>query len=371
MTSQNGLLAQLQRDIEYAFYPRVPVISLELTNKCNLKCPYCANGTLTRPKKFIEWALVEKIIDECAERQYDLAWLHGVGEPLLWDRLEEVISLIKRKGAGSGSFGTNGTLLYPDRVKRLLDAGLESIYVSIDTLDPEIYKATRGGQLEKVIHNVQAMIQLVPDTFKITVALMNHKDHRLTKETIEQFHGIFGHHENVRTNLVQNQLFPSAPADYRVDEGGKLRTCQSPVNYLFIALDGRAAICCMDQDVLHSLGNVAERSIHDIWFDPKNQATFRNIALGVFECPDTCTQKCVLLPPQQNVDCANLGLSMSFEEARRFADILLLNGEKAAAYPIFRDMLRRDPTNQTLRDILKAIEQDVSISNLNRLPSRI
>lgn len=362
MTSQNGLLAPLQRDIGYAFYPRVPAISLELTNSCNLKCPYCANGTLTRPKQFIEWALVEKIVDECAERQYDLAWLHGVGEPLLWDRLEEVISLIKRKRAGSGSFGTNGTLLNPKRVKRLLDAGLESIYVSIDTLDPEIYKKTRGGKLEKVIHNVQEMIQLVPDTFEIIVALMNHKDHRLTKETIEQFHGIFGHHKNVRTNLVQNQLFPGAPADYRVDQGGKLRNCQSPVNYLFIALDGRAAICCMDQDVLHSLGNVAERSIHDIWFDPRNQTTFRNVALGVFDCPDTCTEKCVLLPPQQNVDAANLGLSMSFEEALRFADILLLNGEKHAAYPIFRDMARRDPTNQTLRDILNAMEQDVSVS---------
>lgn len=362
MISQNGFLAPLQRDIDYAFYPTVPVISLELTNNCNLKCPYCANGTLTRPKKYIEWALLEKIVDECAERQYDLAWLHGVGEPLLWDKLEEVITLIKRKGAGAGSFGTNGTLLYPERVKRLLDAGLDSIYVSIDTLDPEVYKNTRGGKLEKVIDNIQQMIRLVPNTFKITVALMNHKDYRLTKETLSQFERIFGRHENVRTNLVQNQLFPSAPGDYRIAENHKTQTCQSPVDYLFIALDGRAAICCMDQDVLHSLGNVAERSIHDIWFDPKNQTTFRNTALGVFSCPDSCMQKCVLLPPQQDVDIAPLGLSTSFEEASRFADLLLLNDEKAAAQPIFRDMLRRDPTNQTLREILQALAQPLAQS---------
>ena len=368
MINSKVLMAPLQRAIDYAFYPRVPVISLELTNNCNLKCPYCANATLTRPKTYIEWPLLEKIIDECAERQYNLAWLHGVGEPLLWKRLEEVVALIKRKGAGDGSFGTNGTLLYPDRVKRLLDAGLESIYVSIDTLDPEIYKNTRGGKVEKVISNIQEMIKIVPPTFKITVALMDHRDHRITEETVKQFHQVFGHHENVRTSLVENALFPSAPGDYRVDEGRKLQGCWSPIHYLFIALDGRAAICCMDQDVLHSLGNVAERSIRDIWFDPKNQTTFRNVALGVYECPDACTQKCTLLPPRQATNTASLvahlGLSLPFDEAARFASILLMNKEYASALPIVSGLVQRDPTNIALRTTLQELERNTTTTHV-------
>jgi MoaA/NifB/PqqE/SkfB family radical SAM enzyme len=349
----NDLAVPLPRIIDYAFYPRVPVISLELTNNCNLKCPYCANGALTRPKTYIEWALLEKIVDECAEMQYDLAWLHGVGEPLLWDRLEEVVALIKRKGAGTGSFATNGTLLRPDRVRRLLDAGLDSIYVSIDTLDSEIYKNTRGGKLEKVIHNIQEMIRIVPTSFQITVALMNHKDHHITEKTIQQFHQIFGYHENVRTNLVRNSRFPSAPSDYRIDINQQTQGCKSPVDYLFIALDGRAAICCVDQDVLHSLGNVAERSICDIWFDHKNQTTFRNIALGVHECPDVCIQKCVLLPPRQNVNLTSPGYGLPFDDAARFAYVLSQNGGNIIASSIFRELIHRDPANQTVRAILK------------------
>src|SRR3989338_2382826 len=98
MMISNLLFAPLEQRIDFAYYPRVPPISLELTNNCNLKCPYCANGTLTRPKTYIAWPLLEKIVDECAEMRYDLMWLHGVGEPLLWDRLEDVIALIKRKG---------------------------------------------------------------------------------------------------------------------------------------------------------------------------------------------------------------------------------------------------------------------------------
>lgn len=352
----NKLVVPLQPTINYAFYPRVPAISLELTNHCNLKCPYCANATLTRPKNYIEWALIEKIVDECAAKQYNLAWLHGVGEPLLWDRLEDVITLIKRKGAGAGSFGTNGTLLRPDRVKRLLDAGLDSIYVSIDTLDPEIYKNTRGGKLEKVIHNIEEMIKIVPNSFQITVALMNHKDYHITDETINQFHQIFGYQDNVRTNLVENQLFPSAPGDYRLDSSRKTQYCWSPVNYLFVALDGRAAICCMDQDVLYSLGNVAEQSISDIWFDQKNQTTFRNIALGVNSCPDSCTQKCILLPPRQNINTASIGLGLSFEAAAQFANVLLQNDGKIIATSILQEMISRDPTNHSFQEILKKLQ---------------
>lgn len=361
--SYPDLTVPLERSISYAFYPRVPMISLELTNHCNLACPYCANVTLTRPKTYIEWALLEKIVDECAERRFNLAYLHGVGEPLLWDRLEEVISLIKRKGAGMGSFGTNGTLLHPERVRSLLDAGLENIYVSIDTLDPEIYKQTRGGKLEKVIRNVQEMIRIVPPSFQITIALMNHKDHRVTQATTDKFHEVFGHHENVRTNLVENQLFPGAPGDYRVDTAG-FEHCFSPVNYFFIALDGRVAICCMDQDVMHSLGSVSERSIHDIWFDPANQTTFRNIALGVFECPDACTKHCVLKPPKQDRTMVKLGYGVPYEEAVRWADTLIYNGEISAALPIIQAIVTRDPTNHQARavrdDLLRRFSRPVA-----------
>jgi cyclic pyranopterin phosphate synthase len=128
----------LAETIDFAFYPRVPEISLELTNLCNLTCPYCANPALTRPKGTIEWDVLEKIVDDSVRDGLSIDWLHGVGEPLLWKRLEEVVRLIRGRNAGAGSFATNGTLLFEDRVRRLIDAGLTRIYVSVDTLDPAI-----------------------------------------------------------------------------------------------------------------------------------------------------------------------------------------------------------------------------------------
>jgi MoaA/NifB/PqqE/SkfB family radical SAM enzyme len=58
------------------------------------------------------------------------------GEPLLHPELEEVISKIRRRGMIAGLI-TNGYLLTTDRIKRLNQAGLEYLQISIDNVNPD------------------------------------------------------------------------------------------------------------------------------------------------------------------------------------------------------------------------------------------
>ncbi len=341
--------------IDFPFYPRIPTISLELTARCNLRCPYCLNSTLQRPKETIQWELLEKIVDEAADGKLDISNLHGAGEPLLYDRLEDVVRLIRSRNAGLASFGTNGTLLTEERFRSLLDAGLTQIYFSIDTLDPELYAATRGGSLEVTIRNTKAAIRLAPKNFNIIIALMNHKDHQLTPERIARYHEIFGHHPNVSLNPVENQFFPGTPEDYRVTPQKK-DICWAPHNYLFVAADGRAGICCMDQNVKYSLGNVRERTIREIWFDRNSQTIFRNLALGVFEAPAVCTQECTLNIPKTDQSSVMLGLGMPFEDAFKFAQILAMNHEPKAALEIARHLLLRDRLHAGIQKFIAQIQ---------------
>ncbi|MGB8853554.1 MAG: radical SAM/SPASM domain-containing protein [Pirellulales bacterium] len=278
------------------FYPAVPPISLELTNRCNLKCPYCANGTLTRPSGTIAWSLLERLIEQCAGGPKQIDWLHGTGEPLLWSRLEDVIRLIRGRDAGAASFATNATLLTADRVESLLAAGLGSIYISLDSLDERIYAATRGGKLETVIGNIRTMLSIVPGDFTVTIALMNHKDQRLTPGDIDRCHEIFGPAPRIKVNVVETGIMPSARADYRLHRQ-KVATCSLPNEYFFIAHDGRVALCCSDQDVAHPIGDTNVDSIDEIWFKPSNQAIFRSIGLGLRGCPEFCTAQCHLKTP--------------------------------------------------------------------------
>lgn len=280
----------------FVFYPEVPPISLELTNVCNLKCPYCANNTLTRPSGSIEWPLLDKLIDECAGRRHAIDWLHGTGEPLLWEGLEDVVRRITERDAGKGSFATNATLLYPDRVERLLRAGLRNIYISLDSMDERIYRATRGGDLPKVIRNIQAMLAIVPPEFEVTIALMNHKLQTITDADKARFRDTFGPEERVRLNIVGTGRMPSAREDYRL-YANQQDGCTIPSDFFFIAHDGRAALCCADQDLVHVLGDTNSSTIEEIWFREDNQILFRNIALGLHPCPEVCTKLCHLKEP--------------------------------------------------------------------------
>src|SRR5436190_9287097 len=92
----------LRRELDSPFYPHVPSISLECTNLCNLKCPYCANQALTRRRGTIRWELLEKLVEECCREGYRLDTLHGTGEPLLYNRLEDAVRLIRSRNARNG-----------------------------------------------------------------------------------------------------------------------------------------------------------------------------------------------------------------------------------------------------------------------------
>lgn len=352
------LFAPMSAVIDFPFYPRIPAISLELTSHCNLRCPYCLNATLQRTKKNISWELLVKIVDEAAEKKLEISNLHGAGEPLTWNRLEDAIRLIHSRNAGLATFGTNGVLLSEERFRSLLDAGLTQIYFSIDTLDPALYRTTRGGSLEKVVSNIMSAIRLAPKDFQIIIALMNHKDQLLSQKNIAQYHETFGNHANVQLNMVENMFFPGTPEDYRV-KPQKIDNCFSPANYLFIDTDGNVAVCCMDQNVKHRLGNVMEQSINDIWFDQRNQTLFRNLALGVFEVPKVCTQECMLSKPKTSQNMVALGFGLPFTEALRLANIFALNKEFNSALTIAQHLLARDSKHNGLKDLIEQLNNNV------------
>jgi putative metalloenzyme radical SAM/SPASM domain maturase len=73
--------------------------------------------------------------------------LNGVGEPLLHPRLDRFIRSARQampEGSWVG-FQTNGHLLDKARALSLIDAGLDRIFLSVDSATPDLFKAVRGG----------------------------------------------------------------------------------------------------------------------------------------------------------------------------------------------------------------------------------
>jgi len=81
------------------------------------------------------------------------------GEPLARKGLPDLVSLLAEiPGIRTLAMTTNGTLLAP-LARELKDRGLDSVNISLDTLDPERYRwITRGGVLQDALDGIRAAI---------------------------------------------------------------------------------------------------------------------------------------------------------------------------------------------------------------------
>jgi MoaA/NifB/PqqE/SkfB family radical SAM enzyme len=101
--------------------------------RCNLSCAYC--NEYDDHSKPIPLDTVRERIDKLAELKTSIITLSG-GEPILHPDLDDIIRRMRERGVIAGMI-TNGYLLTADRIKRLNDAGLDHMQISIDNVMPD------------------------------------------------------------------------------------------------------------------------------------------------------------------------------------------------------------------------------------------
>ncbi|NPV27614.1 MAG: radical SAM protein [Firmicutes bacterium] len=74
------------------------LIDIELTNICNLRCIFCGQQAMTRPKGYMEWGLFKKIVDECSSLYETPIRMIRWGEPFLHPGIIDFCRYVKEKG---------------------------------------------------------------------------------------------------------------------------------------------------------------------------------------------------------------------------------------------------------------------------------
>ena len=154
------------------FYGRpVKSIRISVTEDCNLNCFYCHNEGQLPSKTIMSPEEIEQILS--------IAEMLGIrdvkftgGEPLL---REDIIDIIRRasKHMKDVSLTTNGTLLAP-MAKKLYDAGLNRINVSLDSSDREKYKKITGkDMLDKVLDGISAAVEAGLYPVKVNIVALS------------------------------------------------------------------------------------------------------------------------------------------------------------------------------------------------------
>ncbi len=142
------------REIDYM---RISVI-----DSCNLNCYYCNPWDNNEHCHAVNILSVKKVlcIVRAATRLGITHFRLTGGEPLLHPQLDEMVLQIKKiPGVSSVSLTTNAVLL-AQQARQLKEAGIDSINVSLDTIDASEYEhITKKPLLEEVEHGIDAAIE--------------------------------------------------------------------------------------------------------------------------------------------------------------------------------------------------------------------
>lgn len=101
--------------------------------RCNLACAYC--NEYDDYSKPIPLEVMQRRVDLLGDLGTTIITMSG-GEPLLHPQLDDIIRRIRERRIIAGMI-TNGYLLVPDRIKRLNEAGLDHMQISIDNVMPD------------------------------------------------------------------------------------------------------------------------------------------------------------------------------------------------------------------------------------------
>ena len=174
---------------------RISYLRVSITDRCNERCNYCM------PRELQEWLPRDEILSyEETLRLIRIAADLGVtkvrvtgGEPLTRRNVVDFVREIpKIPGIMSLGISTNGTLLTRETAPgqtmatALREAGVQSLNISLDTLDRHLYSQITGRDLHaRVLEGIEAAIAAGFDQIKLNAVLMRGRNEEQLVPLIE------------------------------------------------------------------------------------------------------------------------------------------------------------------------------------------
>jgi radical SAM protein with 4Fe4S-binding SPASM domain len=250
---------------------KFPIVEqIELTNRCPYSCKMCPR-TLSMDRQLgnMSLDLFESIIRQISNRQSYLG-LHHFGESLIYSELPEAVDIARRYGIQSG-LSCNPPNLRPELGKRLLEAGISNIIMSLDSLDPEVYREIRGKA---------ARFDVADANIREFMKFRNEGEYQ-TFVTLQMI--------NMYCNKAEAKRFIEYCRELEVDRGLVIRLgrwdfddeyveslgeftspgytayCMRPWDSVVVLWDGRVVPCCHDYNGAVVIGDLNKQSLEEIW----------------------------------------------------------------------------------------------------------
>jgi len=149
-------------------------LRLSVTDRCNFRCAYCLPDGCPKDagEKPLTVGEIERLVRAFAALGVWKVRLTG-GEPTLRSEITDIVRVISAvPGVRRIGLTTNGYRLAAIAAE-LREAGLSSLNISVDSLDPERFARVTGhGRLDRVVAGVEAALAAGTPSVKVNAVLL-------------------------------------------------------------------------------------------------------------------------------------------------------------------------------------------------------
>ncbi|MDH5358765.1 MAG: radical SAM protein [Gammaproteobacteria bacterium] len=262
------------------------ILFVDPASACNFECTFCPTGHKDLIKdtgRFVgrmKFDVFKKVIDDLVafDKPIKVLRMYKDGEPLLNKELAKMIAYAKQSGMVDYiDTTTNGSLMTPERMAPILEAGLDKINISVDGMNKEQYIEFTNFDFDfdGFVNNVKWLYE---NKGNCEIVMKIPKE-LITQKQQQEFLDTFGDYcdrislENFAPCWPEFDV--EAKTGFSITEGiynqpiSNTETCPYIFYGMSVNADGLVSSCFLDWERKLIVGDVREESIAAIWNSDK------------------------------------------------------------------------------------------------------
>lgn len=279
---------------------KLTVLGWEITNACNLHCPHCYNPVNRQSASELSTQECRQVLADAAALGVELIGWTG-GEPLLRTDLDDLIQCAFEDHGIRSGITTNGVLLDRERARRLVDANLRLVQISLDGTTAQRswqIRRTTDEEFRRILEAVSICQELGLETHLAMLLGLENLDDARAMLTLARTMGVAGlrfcgftPEGRARNRTIENRFrfgdklpllhafieeaasdeqlqvvfdpgFGPVPPDYCFHE------CVAGVETCYLKANGDVYPCTAMLYDQFRVGNLRHRSLRELWDDP-------------------------------------------------------------------------------------------------------
>ncbi|MGM0520144.1 MAG: radical SAM/SPASM domain-containing protein [Campylobacterota bacterium] len=279
-------------------------VNFDICTFCNHKCNFCSNGDKRTLKNQVSLSDFNKVMTNITKHlEIEELGLSAKGEVLINKDLSKIIELCKNTYKIPYVYiSSNGSLLTKENTYDLLEAGLDSIKLSINGISNSEYRTThQKDDFEKVINNLKYLLQLKKDKFPKLKVLISSIIDKQKKEIDTAFKDLLEeNYELIDNTFKYNITYTPKFENFSVDNS-KLKPCPLALEEVYIDSDCRLGLCCKDYFKEFDYGSLLNYDFLEL-YNSKPMKNLRKMHLNKSFPDNHFCRKCLIFNEEVNDD---------------------------------------------------------------------